>query len=137
MTQEEKAHGLDAMCLAGADILLLSAAGDFELATAQGLDIADDGTDAAVEQTERQVLVAEQPSLVASLSRQAEDAGATQALDSISQADLKILLAGVEGKPDSDFLALLQRLAGRLASGDRSPAGSSLPCAARRRYPSL
>ena len=77
------------VCLAGADILLLSAAGDFELTTAQGLDVTDDGTHAAVEQTEREVLVAEQSSVVASLSREAEDAGTAQALDSVSQTHLK------------------------------------------------
>ena len=97
VTHQKKPHGLHAVCLAGADVLLLSPAGDLELAAAQGLDIADDGTHSAVKQTERQVLIAEQPSLVACLSSQAQDAGAAQALDSVSDADLKILLAGVEG----------------------------------------
>src|SRR5262249_59476553 len=79
---------------------------------AQGLDVADDGADPAVEQAEREVLVAEQSSLVACLSSQAEDTGAAQALDTMSQADLIILLAGLEGEPDGDLLALLQRFAG-------------------------
>ena len=64
---------------------------------AKGLDVADDGADAAVKQSERQVLIAEQPTLVAGLSGQAKDPGTTQALDAISEADLKILLAGIEG----------------------------------------
>jgi hypothetical protein len=115
--QKEETHRLDAVCLAGADILLLSAAGDFELTTAQGLDVTDDGTHAAVEQTEREVLVAEQSSLVASLSREAEDAGTAQALDSVSQTHLKIVLAGVEGEADGNFLALLQGLASGFLGG--------------------
>ena len=75
-------------------------------------------SNAAVEQTERQVFVAEQPSLVACLSSHAEDTGAAQALDPVSHADSKILLAGVEREPYSDFLALLQRLASRFNGGN-------------------
>ena len=72
---EVEAHGLDAVGLAGADVLLLAAGGDFDLAAAQGLDIADDGADPAVEQAKGEVLVAEQPALLASLGGHAEDAG--------------------------------------------------------------
>ena len=93
---EVEAHGLDAVGLAGADVLLLAAGGDLDLAAAQGLDVADDGADAAVEQAKGEVFVAEQAALLAGLGGHAEDATAAQALDAMSEADLKVLRAGVE-----------------------------------------
>src|SRR5262249_10797151 len=117
-TLEVEADGLDPVGLAGADVLLLAAGRDFDRAAAEGLDIADDGADPAVEQAEREVLIAEQPALIARLGSQAEDAGATQALDAMGQADLIILLGGIEGEPDRDLLALLQGLAGGFLGGD-------------------
>src|SRR5262249_9247856 len=57
------------------------------------------------------------PALIARLGSQAEDAGATQALDAMGQADVIILLGGIEGEPDGDLLALLQRLAGGVLGG--------------------
>ncbi len=83
VAQEKKAHGLNTVCLAGSNILLLSAAGHFQLAASQILDITDDGTNPTVEKPESQVFVAEQPSLVACLSGQTEDAGTSQALDPV------------------------------------------------------
>ena len=85
---EVESHGLDAVSLAGADVLLLTAAGDVDAALAKGLDIAHDGADAAVEQAEGEVLVAEQAALVAGLGGHAKDAGAAQAVDAMSEADL-------------------------------------------------
>ena len=84
MTQEKEAHCLHAVRLAGANILLLSAAGNFQLTAAQVLDIANDGTNSAVEQTKGQVLIAEQSSLVACLSGQTEDAGTAPAFNAVS-----------------------------------------------------
>ena len=101
-----ESHGLDAVGLAGADVLLLAAGGDGDVAAAQGLDIADDGAQAAVEQAKGQVLVAEQPALFPRLCGHAEDAGAAQAVDAVSEADLIILLTGVEREQDGDLLAL-------------------------------
>ena len=115
---EVETHSLDPVGLAGADVPLLAAAGDFDLAAAQGLNIAHDGADTAVEQAKRQVLVAEQPALLAGLGSQPQDAGAAQALDAILQAELVILLAGIEGQLDVDLLALFERLAGGLAGRD-------------------
>src|SRR5262249_34662226 len=112
------AHGLNAVGLAGTDVLLLAPGRDGDLAPAQGPDIADDGADPAVEQAEGEVLIAEESALVARLGGEAEDAGAAQALDAMSQADLIVLLGGVEGEPDRDLLALLQGLAGRFFGGD-------------------
>ena len=74
VTQQKETHRLHPVGLARADILLLSAARNLELA-AQVLDIADDGTNAAVEETKGKILVAEQPSLVVCLGGQAEDSG--------------------------------------------------------------
>src|SRR5271165_2393967 len=45
-----ESDGLDAVGLAGANVLLLAAGGDGDVAAAQGVDIADDGDEAAVEQ---------------------------------------------------------------------------------------
>jgi len=56
--------------------------------------------------------------LVASLGGQTEDAGAAQALDAMSPADLKIVLRGIEGVADGDLLALLQGLASRFLDDD-------------------
>jgi hypothetical protein len=98
--------------------LLLSAVGDFKLATAQGLDITDNRTNPAVKQTKRQVLIAEQPALVASHSGQAEDAAMAQALDAMSQADFVIVLTGIDSELNGDFLALLERFAGRFIGRD-------------------
>src|SRR5262249_21721251 len=103
---KEEAHRLNPVGLGRSDVLLLAAGGDFDLAAAQGSDLADDRADPTVEQAEGEVLRAEQSSLVACLRRPAEDAGAAQALDAMSQADLIILLAGLEGEPDGDLLAL-------------------------------
>ena len=69
VTQKEKAHGLNAMGLAGPDILLLPTAGHLQVAAAQGLDIADDRSNSTIEETKRQILIAEQAALVASFSR--------------------------------------------------------------------
>ena len=46
---EEEAHGLDAVGLSRADVLLLAAAGDGQAATAESGNVADDGADTAVE----------------------------------------------------------------------------------------
>ena len=97
VTQEKETHGLHAVGLAGADVLLLSAGGNVDLAAAQVLDIADDGTEAAVEQAKGQVLVAEQPALFPCLRGDAEDAGTAQAIDAVIQANQIILLTGIEG----------------------------------------
>ena len=67
---EIKADGLDAVSLPGADILLLAAAGDFDTALPEGIDIVHDGADAAIEQAEREVLVTDRPSLVTGLGSQ-------------------------------------------------------------------
>src|SRR5215472_18036376 len=115
---EVEAHRLDTGGLAGADVLLLAPGRDRDLATAEGLDIADDSADPAVEQAEGEVLVAEQSALVACLGGEAEDEGAAQALDAMSQADLIVLLGGIEGEPDCDLLAWLQGLAGGFFGGD-------------------
>src|SRR5262249_11344716 len=78
-----ESHGLDTVSLAGADVLLLAAGGNGDVATTQRLDIADDGAEAAVEQSEGKVLVAEQPALFPRLGGDAEDAGAAQAIDAM------------------------------------------------------
>ena len=80
---EIKADGLDAVGLPGADILLLAAAGDLDTALPEGIDIADDGPDAAIEQSEGEVLVTEQAVLVAGLGSHAQDARAAQAVDAM------------------------------------------------------
>src|SRR5215470_7388018 len=115
---EVEAHGLDPVRLPGPDVLLLAAGGDLDPAAAQGPDIANDGPDPAVEQAERQVLVAEQAALLAGLGGRAEDAAASQALDAVGQADLIVLRAGIEREQDGDLLAGRQRLAGGLVGGD-------------------
>ena len=117
-TLDVKTYGLNPMGLTRSNILLSATGGDVELAAADGLDVANNDTDPTVKQLKRQVLVAEQPALFASFLSDAQDACATQTFDSMSQAELKILLSGVKGEPDSDLLALLQRLTGGLASGD-------------------
>jgi uncharacterized protein YihD (DUF1040 family) len=106
------------MGLTRSDILLLTTGGDFELAAADGLYIAHDGTDPTVEQAKCQILVAQQTSLFASLLGDAQDARAAEALDSVSYAELKILPSGIKREPDRDLLALLQRLTSGLAGGD-------------------
>ena len=113
-----ESHGLDAVGLARADVLLLAAGGNGDVAATQGLDIADDGAEAAVEQAEGKVLVAEQPALFPRLCGDAEDAGAAQAVDAMIEADLIVLLAGIEREQDGDLLAFLERLAGGLVGGD-------------------
>jgi hypothetical protein len=55
--------------------------------------------------------------LVAGLGGEAEDAGAAQALDAMSQADLIDLLGSIKGARDRDLLALLQGLAGGFLGG--------------------
>ena len=82
------------------------------------LDIADDGAEAAVEQAKGKVLVAEQPALFPRLRGDAEDAGAAQAIDAMSEADLIVLLAGIEREQDGDLLAFVEGLAGGLVGGD-------------------
>src|SRR5208282_1100326 len=114
-----EAYGLNAVGLAGADVLLLTAGGDFDPPLSEGLDIADDGADPAVEQSEGEILIAEQPALIACLGGQAKDAGAAQALDAVSDASTMILLSGVEGESDGDLLALVQGLAGGFAGDDQ------------------
>jgi hypothetical protein len=54
-----EADCLDSMRLAGANILLLATAGDLNAALPEGVDIANDGPDTAIEQAEREVLVTE------------------------------------------------------------------------------
>ena len=115
---EIEAQGLNAMGLARSDVLLLAAGGNGDVAAAESLDIANDGTDPAVEKAKREILVAEQPALFACLRGYAEDAGTAQALDAVGQADLKILLAGIEREQDGDLLAFLQGFAGWLLSSD-------------------
>jgi hypothetical protein len=56
--------------------------------------------------------------LVASHSGQAEDAATAQALNGVGQADLVIVLTGIESEPNGDFLALLERFAGRFLGRD-------------------
>ena len=119
---EIETHGLYAVSLARTDVLLLAARGDFDLAAAQGLDVTHDRTDPAVEKTKGEVLVAEQPALLSSLRGDAKDSAATKALDAMSQADLIVLLAGIEREQRGDLLAFLQRLAGRFfGSDDKQP----------------
>jgi hypothetical protein len=115
---EVEPHSLDPVGLAGPDVLLLAAGGDFDLAAAQGLDIAHDGTDPAVEQAKREVFVAEQTTLLASLCGDAQDATAAQALNAMTHADLIVLVAGIEREPDGNLLAFRQRLAGGFFGGD-------------------
>src|SRR6266481_6661675 len=115
---EVEAYGLNAVGLSGADVPLLTAGGDFDPPLEEGLDIADDGADPAVEQSEGEVLIAEQAALIACFGSEAEDAGAAQALDTVSDAGAMILLSGVEGESDGDLLALLQGLAGGFGGGD-------------------
>src|SRR5262249_41850454 len=83
---EIEAYSLNAVSLSRADVPLLTAAGDVDAPFAEGLDIADDGADAAVEQSEGEVLIAEQTALIAGLGGEAEDAGAAQALDAVGDA---------------------------------------------------
>ena len=64
---EEEAHRLDAVGLAGADVLLLTARGDLQAAAAEGGDVADNGADAAVEEAIGEILVGQQTALVAGL----------------------------------------------------------------------
>ena len=108
---EVEADGLDTVGLAGADVLLLAAARDLDTATAEGIDIAHDGADPAIEQAECEVLVAEQAVLVAGLGGHAQDAGTAQAIDAVFHADLEVLLRIIEREPDSNLLALVQGLA--------------------------
>src|SRR5262249_21158728 len=98
VTQKEEAHGLNAMGLAGPDILLLPTSGHFNFAAAQGLDIADDDSNSAIEETKRQIFMADQATLVASFRREAENTAATQAFDTACHANLKILLTGIESQ---------------------------------------
>jgi hypothetical protein len=104
--------------LAGADVLLLAAAGHLEAALSEGVDIAYDCTNATIEQAEREVLVTEQAILVASLSGDAEDARSAQALNTVLKADVEVLLSIIEGEPDGNLLALIKGLAGTLGGVD-------------------
>jgi hypothetical protein len=56
---KEEADRLDAMGLAWTDVLLLAAGGDLQVASPEGGDIADDGADAAIEETKSEVLIGE------------------------------------------------------------------------------
>ena len=113
-----EANGLNAVGLSGTDVPLLTACGDFDAPFAEFLDVADDGADAAVEQSVGEVFIAEQAALVACFGGEAKDAEAAQALDAVSEADAIILLGGVEGESDGDLLASLQGLAGGFGGGD-------------------
>jgi hypothetical protein len=117
-TLDLKAYGLNPMGLTRSDIVLLATGGDVQLVAADSLDIANYGTDPTVKQPKRQILVAEQLALFPSFPSDAQDTRAAQTLDSMSEAELKILLSGVKGEPDGDLLTLLQRFTGRLARGD-------------------
>ena len=64
---EEQAYGLDAMGLAGPDVLLLAARRHRDAAAAQDLDVADDGAQATVEQAEGEVFIGEEAALLAGL----------------------------------------------------------------------
>jgi hypothetical protein len=115
---EVKANGLDAMGLSGADVLLLSARGDFDVAFAKRLDIANDGADAAIEESVGEVFVAEQTALIACFGGHAEDAGAAKSFDFEAESSLIVVGAGIEGKRDGDLLTLFDGFAGGFVGGD-------------------
>ena len=106
-------QGLDPVGLARANVLLLAGArlGSFDTALPEGIDIADDGADPAIEQTESEVLITEQALLVTSLGRHVQDAGCVQAIDAVFDADLEVLRRIIEREPDGNLLALVQWLA--------------------------
>jgi hypothetical protein len=115
---EVEADGLDTVGLAGADVLLLATARDLDTSLPQGIDIAHDGTDPAIEEAEGEVLVTEQAVLVAGLGGHAQDAGTAQAINAVFDADLEVLLRIIEREPDRDLLALVQGLTRRLGGVD-------------------
>src|SRR6516165_11672565 len=103
---------------AGSNVLLLATRGDGNAGAAQDLDVANDGAQTAVEQTEAEILMREESALLASLGGEAQQASAAQADDAAVNAHLEIVVAGIEGQPDGDLLAGVEGLDGRLVSGD-------------------
>jgi hypothetical protein len=114
---EEQPHGLNAMCLAGADVLLLTSGGDDEALATEPGHIPDEGPDAAVEQAVGQIFVAQQAALLAGFDAQPQQASPAERTDPEAGPDFGVLGAGVEGQQDGDFLTFLQRLAGRFVGG--------------------
>jgi len=115
---EIETNGLNAMGLSGPDVLLLAARGDFDVALAKCLDIANDGADAAIEQSVGEIFVAEQAALIARFGGHAEDAGAAKSFDLEGESRLIIVESGIESESDGDFLTLLDGFAGRLVRGN-------------------
>jgi len=105
------------MGLAWSDVLLLTTRRDFDVALTEDTDIADDGANAAVEQAEGEVFIAEQAALVAGFGRDPQNASAAQAVHAMGQADAVIFRTGIESEDNGNFLTLLQGFAGRLMSG--------------------
>ena len=110
--------GLNTVCLARANVLLLAAAWNFDTSLPEGIDVADDGADPAIEETESKVLVTEQAVLIAGLGGHAQNACAAQAVDAVFDADLEVLHRIIEREPDSHLLALVQWLARGLGGID-------------------
>jgi hypothetical protein len=115
---QEQANCLDAMGLARSDVVLLAAGGHLDARAAEDLNVADNGAQAAVEQAEGEVFMGEQASLLARLAAEAQDAGAAQGDHTAPDADLEVVLAGIEGQVDRHLLARVDRLTGGLVGGD-------------------
>jgi hypothetical protein len=82
---------VDTVRLAGADVLLLATAGNFNPSLAESIDIANDRADPTIEQTKGEVLIAEQAFLITGLGRHAQDASAAKTVDPVFHADLEVL----------------------------------------------
>src|SRR6266478_5881940 len=78
----------------------------------------DDGAQAAVEQAEAEVFVREEAALLARLGSQPQQPRAAESDDAAVDADLEVVLAGIEGQTHGDLLAVVKRLAGRFVGGN-------------------
>jgi hypothetical protein len=70
---EKELHCFHAVGLPGPDVLLLSPRRNDQAYVAEVFDVADDGSGAAVQQPIGEILVAEQPALLASLAAHPQD----------------------------------------------------------------
>jgi len=115
---EEEMDSLDAMGLAGSDVLLLATGGDHEVLLAEDVNVADDSAKATVEQAKSEILIGDEAALFAGFGGQAQDAGPAKADDAAATTDFEVVLAGIKGEANGDLLAVVEGFAGRFLGSD-------------------
>lgn len=115
---EEKLHGFDPVILPRPHVLLLPAGGKADTTLADGIGIADNRSQAAIEQPVGKVLIAQQRSLLFCLGSHAQYPGLAQRLCAVSVADLLVIFARIECQKNGYLLALVNWFTGRFVFSD-------------------